>query len=102
MIATGPPFDKSKDLEYVEKVKNFEGYKIVSGATTAEIFAKHLGVEIKDDYENIDPSLPPMSTMEGVDLVTEGVLTLNKVISILANNNAATITFGKGPADRIA
>ncbi len=101
MIATGPPFDKSKDTEYVEKVMGFEGYKIISGATTAEIFSKHLGAEIIDDYENLDPSLPPMSRMEGVDLVTEGVLTLNKVINILSNNKASEINLGNGPADKI-
>lgn len=101
MIATGPPFDKSKDIEYVEKVMKFDGVKIISGATTAEIFSKHLGVEIEDDYENLDPTLPPMSKMQGVDLVTEGVLTLNKVINILSANNASAINFGKGPADKI-
>lgn len=101
MIATGPPFDKSKDTEYVEKVMGFEGYKIISGATTAEIFSKHFGAEIIDDYENLDPSLPPMSRMEGVDLVTEGVLTLNKVINILSNNKASEINLGNGPADKI-
>lgn len=101
MIATGPPFDKSKDTEYAEKVMGFEGYKIISGATTAEIFSKHLGTEIIDDYENLDPSLPPMSRMEGVDLVTEGVLTLNKVINILSNNKASEINLGNGPADKI-
>jgi hypothetical protein len=102
MIATGPPYDKSKDEEYVNKLMTFDGVKIVSGATTAEIFSKHLGVEIEDDYENLDPTLPPMSRMQGIDLVTEGVLTLNKVISILSANNASSINFGNGPADKIA
>lgn len=101
IIATGPPCDKNKDAEYVERVKTFDGYKIVSGATTAEIFSRHLGVEITDDYENIDSSLPPMSKMKGLDLVTEGVLTLNKVITLL-NNAPTNPTFSSGPADRIA
>jgi hypothetical protein len=73
----------------------------VSGATTAEIFSKHLGVEIVDDYENMDSTLPPMSKMRGLDLVTEGVLTLNKVITLLNNANGNN-NFGNGPADKIA
>lgn len=101
IIATGPPFDMSKDAEYVQKVKDFNGYKIISGATTAEIFSRHLGAEIVDDYEHMDPTLPPMSRMEGVDLVTEGVLTLNKVITILDSENAAMTRHGEGPADKI-
>lgn len=91
----------SKDAEYVERVKTFDGFKIVSGATTAEIFSKHLGVEIVDDYENMDSTLPPMSKMKGLDLVTEGVLTLNKVITLL-NNATGNNNFGNGPADKIA
>ena len=73
----------------------------MSGATTAEIFSKHLGVEIVDDYENMDSTLPPMSKMKGLDLVTEGVLTLNKVITLLSNATG-NYNFGNGPADKIA
>lgn len=101
IIATGPPCDVSKDAEYVERVKAFDGFKIVSGATTAEIFSKHLGVEIVDDYENMDSTLPPMSKMKGIDLVTEGVLTLNKVITLLSNATG-NYNFGNGPADKIS
>lgn len=101
LISTGPPYEKSRDIELALSVHQFEGKKIVCGATTAEIIGRELGREIIDEFEFHDPDLPPISHMEGVDLITEGILTLSKVFNILKsfNNN---YTFGKGPADRIA
>jgi len=81
-------------------VHQFEGKKIVCGATTAEIIARELGREIVDEFEFHDPDLPPVSHMQGVDLITEGILTLSKAYNMLHdyNNN---IKLGSGPADRI-
>lgn len=99
LLCTGPPFNMEHDNEFAMILKNFEGKKIVSGATTSEIVSRELRRKIVD--ENItDPSLPPSSKMEGVDLVTEGVLTLSKVIHLLNNANSLK-QLGKGPADRI-
>ena len=47
-----------------------------------------------------DPDLPPVSHMEGMDLVTEGILTISKVTRIL-KDYSPSYTLGKGPADRI-
>jgi len=83
LICTGPPFDEAKDIELGEKVKNFEGKKIICGATTGDIIARELNLEIKDSFDFEDPDLPPISFMPGIDLVTEGILTLGKVTEIL-------------------
>ena len=56
--------------------------------------------EITDSFEFNDPDLPPVSYMEGVDLITEGILTLSKVSEILRSYSAQT-KLGKGPADLI-
>jgi len=100
LICTGPPYDESKDVEYGNIVKTFNGSKILCGATTSDIISRELGSQIVDSFEFNDPDLPPVSYMEGVDLITEGILTLSKVSEILRTFSART-KLGKGPADLI-
>jgi hypothetical protein len=101
IICTGPPFNPEKDKEFAAILRDFEGKKIVSGATTTEIIARELGEEVINE-EILDPTLPPSSKMEGIDLVTEGVLTLSKVTHILNSLQTHSGTqFGRGPADQI-
>ncbi|MFA8450182.1 MAG: SpoIIE family protein phosphatase [Bacteroidales bacterium] len=100
LLMTGPPYDREKDDEYVDLLKNFTGKKILCGATTSEIISRGLEVEIEDQMEFTDPELPPISKMEGVDLVTEGILTLSKVARILENYQL-DYRPGFGPADQI-
>ena len=83
-----------------QAVKEFKGKKIVCGATTADVIARELGVKIEDSLEFTDPELPPVSSMPGIDLVTEGILTITKVTRIL-KDYTPTYDLGNGPADRI-
>ena len=101
IIATGPPFNKESDKEYAQRVKDFKGPKVLCGATTTDIISRELNIKVEDNIEATDPTLPPMSKMEGIDLVTEGILTLNKVVNILSNNTTSTMNLGNGPADQI-
>src|SRR6056297_525627 len=100
LVCTGPPYEEEKDKKLAKEVKNFDGKKILCGATTADIIARELELEIEDNFKFYDPDLPPVSYMPGIDLVTEGILTLSKVHEILKiyNNN---YILGKGPADQI-
>ena len=100
ILCTGPPFSTEKDKEFANILKNFNGKKIISGATTAEIISRELNKNITIE-ETSDPTLPPSSKMEGIDLVTEGILTLSKVTYMLNTLNNSSIQFGKGPADKI-
>ena len=100
MLVTGPPYEEENDLKLGEAVKGFKGKKVVCGATTADIIARELGLEIEDSLVFEDPELPPVSHMEGMDLVTEGILTITKVTRIL-KDFSPSYTLGKGPADRI-
>ncbi|MBS3807923.1 MAG: SpoIIE family protein phosphatase [Bacteroidales bacterium] len=100
LITTGPPYEQDNDAELAKKVKEFEGKKIISGATTGDIIARELGLEIEDSFEFDDPDLPPISYMDGVDLVTEGILTLSKVADILKRYDK-NYPLKKGPADQI-
>ncbi len=100
LLCSGPPFEKSKDDYLAEKVKHFDGKKILSGGTTVDIVARKLDIPVIDTLEFNDPDLPPVSEMEGMDLVTEGILTLSKVSGILEKYGERT-ELGAGPADRI-
>ena len=100
LICTGPPYEKESDSKLASSFRNFAGKKIIMGATTGDIISRELGVEIKDGQEFSDPDLPPLSFMEGVDLYTEGILTLSKVEKILKKYSNAT-QLGKGPADLV-
>jgi len=100
LICTGPPYEKDKDAELGEIVRNYEGKKVICGATTADIISRELGLTIKDSMTFDDPELPPISLMDGIDLVTEGILTLTKVTRIL-RDHSNSYQPGKGPADKI-
>ena len=83
LVVTGPPFTKEHDEQLVQKIKEFEGKKIVSGGTTAQIVSRLMQKPLKVDMSCWSPQVPPCSTMEGIDLVTEGMLTLSKVATAL-------------------
>jgi len=100
LLCSGPPFDQENDGKLASIVTDYKGRKILSGGTTGDIVARELGLKIKDTFEFSDPDLPPVSYMEGIDLVTEGILTLSKVSKIL-NEYTPNFVPGKGPADQI-
>jgi hypothetical protein len=100
LICTGPPYNKEDDPKLASEVRDFKGKKIVMGATTGDIVSRELELKIEDIFKFEDPELPPINEMEGIDLFTEGILTLNKVEKILKAYNPNT-KLGKGPADEI-
>ena len=57
-----------------------EGKHIICGGTTSSIAAKYLGRPVKASLTYERGDVPPVAEIEGVDLVTEGVITINKVI----------------------
>ena len=67
LIVTGPPFTKEADEILGEKIRNFNGKKIVSGGTTAQIVARLFGKKLKVDLSCWSPDVPPASKMEGID-----------------------------------
>ena len=83
VLFSGPPINKKVDKEVVHKMMGSAGKKIVCGGTTANIVARELNVEYKSSTEIVDEDIPPIGYIEGIDLVTEGVLTLRKSCEIL-------------------
>lgn len=100
LICTGAPFDDKKDKYLADIVDNYNGDIIISGGTTSQIIARELGREINIIMKRDPSGLPPVGMMEGVTLVTEGVLTLGKVRLMLETINTTYVT-GRGTDARI-
>ncbi len=76
----GPPSNPDDVNRMLALFFSKEGKHIISGGTTAGIAAKYLGKEIIPLQNTEKTDIPPMSKIEGVDLVTEGVVTINRVV----------------------
>jgi len=84
-IMVGPPEDESKDRIVVEKLLNSRGKKVICGGTTGQIVERITGKNIDVDVRTISKNSPPIGYMEGVDLVTEGIITLTQVFRYYEN-----------------
>lgn len=82
-IFTGPPAQHGDDSKIVEQFLALPGLKIVAGATTAHVVARHLGREVQVNTDDTSMIAPPGYSIEGIDLVTEGAVTLNQLYNII-------------------
>lgn len=81
-LLTGPPARRTDDRTLVGRFLKSEGVKVVCGATTARLVGQRLGVSLQVD-EGESGIAPPAYRLPGIDLVTEGAVTLNQVFNIL-------------------
>lgn len=81
-LMIGPPVNAEDDEKVMQLFFAKEGKRIVCGGTTSNIISRYLDKPIKTEINYEDPSIPPIAHIEGIDLVTEGVLTLGKVLEI--------------------
>lgn len=88
LICSGPPYDNSRDSQLASRINQFEGRKIICGGTTAQIIARELNRKIEVELSAPINGVPPAAVMEGVDMITEGILTLGKLAEVLAIGNA--------------
>ena len=79
-ILFGPPANRDDANRMMALFFSKEGKHIVCGGTTSSIAAKYLGKPIKANLNYFGGDVPPTAEIEGVDLVTEGVITINKVL----------------------
>ncbi len=83
-IMTGPPADESMDRQVVENFAKRPGFRAACGGTTAKIVARHMGGRSLDvDLSTVRADVPPLARLEGVDLTTEGILTLTRTNELL-------------------
>ena len=86
LVFTGPPYYSEKDKQYAKIFDAFQGKKAICGGTTANLISRELNRTIKSDLRKSTGILPASSEMEGVDLITEGILTLTKATEYLETN----------------
>ncbi|MBR5869892.1 MAG: SpoIIE family protein phosphatase [Clostridia bacterium] len=79
-ILFGPPSNRDDANRMMALFFSKEGKHIICGGTTSSIAAKYLGKPIRASLTFERSDVPPIAELEGVDLVTEGVITMNKVI----------------------
>ena len=76
----GPPSNRDDNDRMMSLFFSKEGKHIVCGGTTSTIAAKYLHKPLKTTLKFEASDVPPIAEIEGVDLVTEGVITVNKVL----------------------
>jgi hypothetical protein len=85
-VAFGPPRNPADDLELVRLIMDEHGKRVVCGGTTSNIVAKHLKQEIRVDLGQLDPLVPPTGFLKGMELVTEGIITVSKALEYLRDS----------------
>ncbi len=82
-VLAGPPVSKADDEAVVNEFMESPGKRVVCGGTTGSMVAREIGHELRVNLSSLRSDAPPTGTMEGVDLVTEGILTLTKAAQVL-------------------
>ena len=82
-MLAGPPKNKEDDARMVRNFMTTPGKKVICGGTSANIVGRILNRKVETSLHYVDPLIPPTATIEGIDLVTEGVLTLSRTLEIM-------------------
>lgn len=99
LFCSCPPTIEVKSREISEHIASFDGKTAISGYQLAELVGRELGVPIDKNLTSTDPDVPPVWKIRGVDLVTEGLITLGKVLDILEKHQENVR--GRGAAYRL-
>jgi hypothetical protein len=97
IIFSGPPLSPDQDEQFIEKLLDFQGRKVICGGTTGNIVANYLGEIIEMDLATMRKELPPIGMLSGIDLVTEGILTISKATEYI---KACDCELAQLPRDR--
>ncbi len=84
-LMIGPPSRREDEKAMMSLFFSKAGKHIVCGGTTSHLAADYLGVPLDTSTDYLDPEIPPTSKIAGVDLVTEGAITINRVLSYAQN-----------------
>lgn len=78
----GPPSNRNDCYKMMSQFFGREGKHIVCGGTTSSIASQYLDKPLEVGFEYVDPDIPPVAELEGADLVTEGVITVSRVVEL--------------------
>lgn len=82
-VMVGPPVDPALDQEVVQKLMACMGKRVACGGTTSQIVSRITGKELKVSFDYYNAAVPPTGSIEGLDLATEGVLTLGRALDLV-------------------
>ncbi len=108
-IMTGPSVNRDNDAQAVQKFMKSPGIHVVCGGTTANVVARETGRKLEVNTESATSFTPPAFEISGLDLVTEGAVTLNQLYNLLdmqsdqitENNPTVELHHLIGVADRV-
>lgn len=83
MVFTGPPLNQDDDNPACDRLFAFNGRRVVCGGTTTNIVGAYLNKTIEADISTLRRDLPPVGYVEGVDLLTEGILTMARTLEVM-------------------
>lgn len=99
-LMIGPPEHPEDDQKAVEELLDGGGKTIVCGGTTSNLVARVLDKPLIPTIEYFDPEIPPTAKIQGIDLVTEGVITIGHVLKLAKGYLRTRISPPPGPAKR--
>ncbi|HUW20095.1 MAG TPA: PP2C family protein-serine/threonine phosphatase [Sedimentisphaerales bacterium] len=102
-ILTGPPVHRAADESVAARFAQRPGLLAVCGGTTAQIVARYLGGKsLEVDLATMKQDVPPLARLQGIDLITEGILTLTKTNELLQSGaDKETVQFNTDGASAL-
>jgi hypothetical protein len=100
-LLTGPPSKPAMDRDFANMLAAASGKKVVCGSTTIDIISRELGLKTETANLNFSAGFgaPPEYNVEGVDLATEGALTLHQVCNVV--DSPIEMFSGNSSVDRL-
>lgn len=96
LLCSCPPFSDQQYGEFISIIDDFVGYKVVCGYHLAKLISQLQSNPIVKDEVSLDSDVQPAWHMDGIDIVTESLVTLNKVYDMLSFPESHTTD--EGPA----
>lgn len=101
-VLIGPPGNMEHDSVVIDQLMRSEGVKVVCGGTTGKIVGRVLGRELSVDLSSGTERIPPVGIIPGIDLVTEGAITLIDALDLLKRRPHVKKFTGRDGVSRLA